>query len=85
MVESRNGPLDTELKALYSEMYQYGTGFLSGQQIRDHFTSKELKLQKKNANIAGLQISDLLANPAKIDILLSHRQHLPYTPSQSTI
>ncbi|MDA0734821.1 MAG: hypothetical protein O2860_09590 [Chloroflexi bacterium] len=85
MVESRNGPLDTELKALYSEMYQYGTGFLSGQEFRDYFTSKELKLQKKNSNIAGLQISDLLANPAKIDILLSHRQNLPNTPSQSTI
>ena len=85
MVESRNGPLDTELKELYSDMYEYGTGYLSGQQFRDYFTSKELKLQKKNANIAGLQIADLLANPAKIDILLSRRQNLPNTPSQSTI
>ena len=85
MVESRNGPLDTELKELYSDMYEYGTEFLSGQQFRDCFTSKERKLQKKNADIAGLQIADLLANPAKIDILLSRRQNLPDTHSQSTI
>ena len=85
MVESRNGPLDTELKNLYSEVYGTGTGYLSGQQFKDYFTTKELKLQKKQANIAGLQIADLLAYPSKIDILLSHRQNLPNTPSQSTI
>ena len=85
MVESRNGVLDQSLKELYSEMYEDGTPFLSGQQFRDCFTSKELKLQKKHANIAGLQIADLLAYPSKIDILLSHRQNLPNTPSASTI
>ena len=85
MVESRNGPLDSELKNLYSTTYSDGTGYLSGQQFRDYFTSKELKLRKKNANIAGLQISDLLAYPAKIDVLLSHRQNLPNTPSACTI
>ena len=33
--------------------------------LAKHFTSKELKIKPKSANISGLQIADLIAHPAR--------------------
>lgn len=82
--EARNKKLDTELKTLYQKIYNNGTDFLTGQQVRDYLTSKELKLKKKDANIAGLQLADLIANPSKVDILLEHGCQLQNLPGATT-
>lgn len=84
MAESRNKELDRKLRALYQEIYNNGTDYLTGQQVRDHLTSKELKLKKKDANIAGLQLADLIANPSKVDILLEQGCQLQNLPSATT-
>ena len=84
LVESRDKKLDRTLKALYQEIYNNGTDYLTGQEVRDYLTSKEVKLKKKDANIAGLQLADLLANPSKIDILLEHKCQLQNLPSAMT-
>lgn len=69
MAESRGGTEDMELKKVYQELYEDGTQFLSAQSFQGVLTSRELKLKKKIANIAGLQMADLLAYPIKQDIL----------------
>lgn len=69
MAESRGGTEDMELKKVYQELYSDGTQFLSAQSFQGVLTSRELKLKKKIANIAGLQMADLLAYPIKQDIL----------------
>ena len=84
LAESRGKKLDRTLKALYQEIYNNGTDYLTGQQVRDYLTSKEVKLKKKKANVAGLQLADLLANPSKIDILLEHECQLQNLPGAMT-
>lgn len=69
MAESRGRTEDMELKKVYQELYTNGTQFLSAETFQRVFTSRELKLKRKAANIAGLQVADLLAYPLKQDIL----------------
>jgi len=61
-------------------MKAYQTVYESGTQWRDRdffcnaLTSRKLKLKPKAANIAGLQLADLLAYPSKQEILKSERR-----------
>lgn len=63
MAESRGGKEDMRLKASFTEVYQDGTQYVSGEMIRRCLTSKELKVKSKMNNIAGLQLADLIAHP----------------------
>ncbi len=74
MAESRGGAEDLELKGVYREVMEDGTAYLSAQQMQDTLTSMELKVKKKHQNISGLQVADLLAYPAKIDILIRNNR-----------
>ncbi len=69
MAESRGGTEDNELKRVHRELYESGTYYIRAAAFQEVFTSLELKLKKKTENIAGLQISDLLAYPLKQDTL----------------
>jgi hypothetical protein len=75
LAESRGGTEDKQLKQAYRVIYNVGT-----QQRRDAsffrrgLTSSEIKLKPKSANIAGLQLSDLLAYPSKQEILIEERR-----------
>ncbi len=69
MIESRGAKEDLRLKKSYSKIYNEGTNFIRAEYFRKHFTSKELKVKPKSANIAGLQIADLIAYPARQYIL----------------
>lgn len=42
-----------------------GTQFLSAEQLGERITSKELKVKAKGANIAGLQLADLIAHAVR--------------------
>ena len=59
LAESRGGHEDILLKEAYRQAF-------ANQQV---LTSKEIKIKPKIANIAGLQIADLLAHPCKNSIL----------------
>lgn len=61
MAEARGGRDDRDLKAAFTELYEHGTPYVSGEMITTRLTSKQLKLRQKTANVAGLQIADLLA------------------------
>jgi hypothetical protein len=69
MAESRGGREDAALKSEYQEIFQNGEGYLKKERVQQTMTSKEIKIKPKEANIAGLQLADLLAHPLTRDVL----------------
>ncbi len=65
MFESRGGKEDMRLKKSFNRIIEFGTNNLNAEDLQIHFTSKELKVKPKSANVSGLQIADLLAHPAR--------------------
>ena len=84
MAEGRGGTEDLKLKQVYEDIWNNGTQFLSAQLMQNAFTSKELKVKKKEQNIAGLQVADLLAYPARLDVLIRNSRGLARPPSRFT-
>lgn len=80
MAESRGAKEDMALKQVYQEVWERGTFYIPRQEFQKVLTSKELKVRKKEHNIAGLQLADLLAHPSKVYIL-SSRGKIPLTGS----
>jgi hypothetical protein len=73
MVESRGGKEDRMLKESYARHYQDGTDNISPDRWQERLTSKELKVKPKKANIAGLQLADMIAHPSRREVLLDHQ------------
>jgi hypothetical protein len=65
MFESRGGKEDTRLKKSFRKIIENGTHNLSSDDLMSHYTSRELKIKPKSANISGLQVADLIAHPAR--------------------
>ena len=65
MFESRGGKEDMRLKRSFRAIMDSGTHNLSSEVLHMHLTSVELKIKSKQTNIAGLQVADLIAHPAR--------------------
>jgi hypothetical protein len=65
LAESRNREEDLQLKQAYARVYQSGTLMFSHEHHQRALTSKDIKVQAKGENIAGLQLADVLAHPVK--------------------
>jgi len=76
MAESRGGTEDRVLKDSYVRVYKGGAWMRRAPFFQQALTSKELKLKQKRANIAGLQLADLLAHPVRQTMLLE-KQRIP--------
>ena len=74
MAESGAGGVVKQLKVTYQTIYNVGTQWRGYEFFRRTLTSSEIKLKSKLANIAGLQLSDLLAYPGKQKILIEERR-----------
>jgi hypothetical protein len=72
MVESRGAKEDGKLKESYSRLYRDGTQNIPAAQWHDRLTSGNLKVKPKVANIAGLQLADLIAHPSCREVLRDH-------------
>ena len=70
MAESRGKEEDLQLKQAYRRVYESGTTYFSHEQHQRALTSKDIKIQPKKANIAGLQLADVLAYPIKQTLLV---------------
>ena len=69
MAESRGGTEDRLLKSAYRHIHAEG-GIQGGQDsCRRVLSSKEIKLEKKAADISGLQLADTLVHPLRQAIL----------------
>jgi len=69
LAESRGGREDLLLKGAYQSVHSGGTSFRSSGFFQSTLTSKEIKIKPKTQNINALQLADLLAYPAKRQIL----------------
>jgi hypothetical protein len=77
MGESRGGVEDLQLKEEYRRIYTYGTIQSRKFNRPDHkraLASKEIKLKRKELNIPGLQLADILAHPVRQACLAEKRQ-----------
>jgi hypothetical protein len=79
--ESRGGTEDRQLKDAYNCIYDGGTQFRRPDFFHSGLTSKEIKLKSKQANIAGIQLADLLAYPLKQEILAENGR-IPDIPDE---
>jgi hypothetical protein len=69
MAESRGGKEDMRLKRSFASLWERGTEYVEPQQFQATLTSRELKVKPKTANVAGLQLADLIAHPSRCEIL----------------
>ncbi len=74
MAESRGGEEDRKLKEAYQNIYNTGNLFRESSFFQSVLTSKEIKIKLKDANIAGIQIADLIAFPSKQRILVENKR-----------
>jgi len=65
MIESRGGKEDMRLKKSFRTLMEKGTNYLKAEELNERITSKELKVKAKGANVAGLQLADLLAHSVR--------------------
>lgn len=72
MAESRGGAEDRLLKESYTRVYERGVWMTAANVFQTALTSRQLKLKPKSANIAGLQLADLLGHPVKQWVLRRH-------------
>lgn len=75
MAESRGGREDQEIKRSFKRYYSRGTRFAKPEDLQHRLTSCEIKIAPKARNIGGLQVADLLANPAMLGALHRHGTH----------
>lgn len=73
MAESRGGEEDLQLGQAYRRVYESGTLMFGHVHHQRALTSKKLKVRPKIANIAGLQLADILAHPVKQACLMERQ------------
>jgi hypothetical protein len=73
MVESRGGREDHQLQDSYARLYERGTDNIPPERWQARLTSAELKVRPKTANIAGLQLADLIAHSSRREVLIEHQ------------
>jgi len=69
MAEWRGIKPNMKLENAYKYIYNNGTENMSAGDFQMRLSSGQLKIKKKEANVAGLQLADLLANPASRDLI----------------
>lgn len=78
LAEARGGKEDMTLKDIYTKVWENGTRFRSRQEMQNVLTSRRLKLKRKEQNVGGLQVADLLAYPAREDVLMQNQRSLSH-------
>ena len=69
MAESRGGKEDRRLKDSFHRLWEQGTDYVAPGQFQRSFTSRQLKVKPKTANVSGLQLADIIAHPSRAEIL----------------
>lgn len=69
MAEARGKKEDRLLEESYTRTYEHGAWMVHAEAFQLALTSRQLKLKTKLANIAGLQLADILGHPVKQFVL----------------
>ncbi len=72
MAEARGKKEDTQLKDAFSGLASGKADHITAVDCRGCLTSGQLKLREKRANVAGLQIADMIAQPSFQDFKARH-------------
>lgn len=64
VAEPRFKKVDKKLKDSFAYIYNHGTEHIPPEIIRRHLTSSEIKFEPKEANVCGLQLVEMIANPS---------------------
>jgi hypothetical protein len=64
MAEWRGINQNMKLERSYSRLYRNGTDHVTAAEMQAYLSSSQIKIEKKAANVAGLQLADILASPA---------------------
>lgn len=64
VIEPRFKSADKKLKASFERIYRSGTENLPSRLVQRHLVSKDIQFCAKSANVAGLQLADLIAHPS---------------------
>jgi hypothetical protein len=64
LAESRDKPQDKALKSAFRYLYENGTPNIPVGIMQRCLTSREIKFERKEANICALQLVDMIANPS---------------------
>lgn len=78
VIESRFKKADKKLKASFLRLWERGTGPIAPAIIQQHLRSHEIGLVPKSANVAGLQICDLIAHPSAREMRREREGLEPY-------
>jgi hypothetical protein len=62
--EQRGGKPDRQLEKCFEFLHKNGTGYVEKTDVQGCLTNCKIKLRPKTANVAGLQLADLLAHPS---------------------
>ena len=81
MIEARGTGPDQKLAESFRRLVERGTDNVPARRMQDCLTSQEIKLRTKVADIAGLQISDMLGHAAHYDHL-AERGFVPRQESE---
>lgn len=74
LAEARGNTEDRALSAAFMKVWESGTSYLPASKAQTVLTSRNLKLKAKQANVAGLQLADLVAHPLTRDVLVAHKR-----------
>lgn len=64
LVESRGKKENMQLERAYRYIYEHGSDHVPVKYFQERLTSAHLKIKPKSANVAGLQLADVIANPS---------------------
>lgn len=71
LAEARGKKENAELKRAYNHLWSHGSKYLSAAVMQRFLTSRQIKIKKKEANVEGLQLADLIAHPTRKQVLLN--------------
>lgn len=74
LVESRGKKENMQLEKAYRFIYDHGSDHVPSRLFQARLTSRQVKIQPKTANIAGLQLADILANPSCRSMICEKRK-----------
>ena len=85
MAESRGGKEDQQLRQAFETTFESGTRYHSAKSFQRLLTSGKIKLKKKEHDIAGLQLADLLVYPFRREIVAQRRGEQPPSDFSSAL
>lgn len=80
LAEWRGINQNMKLERSYNGLFRKGTDNVSAAEMQTYLTSSQIKIEKKEANIAGLQLADLIASPARTHLVCEIKQEKMKAP-----